>query len=112
MQRQRDFFHHPEPEPVVEYDNEVAIPNTESTSTVQVALSQTLEHQLHHLMLNTQIYVFATIYLIEGLKAVAQQKIVNYLEKSNGGNLNSTQPMLDMLEYASTHLPEDDPLLG
>lgn len=116
MQRRGSLFYHSEeiqtePEVSKDYNNEDSTPNTESTSTVQVLLSQTVECQLHHLLLNTQIYVFANIYLIEDLKAVAQQKIVNYLEKSNGGNLNSAQPMFDMLEYASTHLPEDDQLL-
>lgn len=64
-----------------------------------------------HLLLNIQIYTFATIYLIEPLRLVAQQKIIRYLQEGEGRRLNLTEPMLSVLEYAVIYLAEGDTLL-
>jgi hypothetical protein len=86
-------------------------PGSDSMTAQDASSSDTSTPTLHHLLLNVQIYAFAAIYLIEPLKAVAQQKIIAYLQQSEKARLSLTHLMYDILGYASTHLPEDDRLL-
>ncbi|KAH6714512.1 hypothetical protein BKA61DRAFT_360661 [Leptodontidium sp. MPI-SDFR-AT-0119] len=66
------------------------------------------------LHLHIQLYVFANIYLIDALKDVSKEKILEYLRKVDKSLSKApyTTKIFGLLEYASRHLSDDDPLLN
>jgi hypothetical protein len=67
----------------------------------------------HPLFLHIQLYVFANVYLIGSLKATSKQKIIAYLKKvENSYSRDShTNAIFDLLDCASSYLPDSDPIL-
>lgn len=81
---------------------------------LQSTASQGGSRPLHPLLLNTYIYVFATIYLIDPLRAVSQQKLVDFMREAvimRGYETALKVPLFEVLEYAIEHLSEGDELL-
>ncbi|KAF8860796.1 hypothetical protein BDZ45DRAFT_740936 [Acephala macrosclerotiorum] len=84
---------------------------TKSNTSSQLGTSGTTTPRPHYLLLNIQIYVFANIYLIQPLKALAQEKTIAYLESKQNNRKTEIDVVVDALDYALTHLPDADELL-
>jgi hypothetical protein len=71
------------------------------------------EENLHPLLLHIKLYVFAEVYLMEPLKTLSRQKIIDQLQKL--GSLaegHERVAVFDVLTYAfSSRLPERDAML-
>jgi hypothetical protein len=72
-----------------------------------------LQDNLHPLLLNIKLYVFADAYMIEPLKTLSKQKMMAQLQElGNLANGHERDAVFDVLTFAfSSRLPEQDVLL-
>lgn len=92
--------------------------NPTPAATPRDQISDLSPNTTHFLLLNIQIYTFATIYHIEPLRSVAQRKIINHLRetdtfqfKLSDRRMSIIEPMYSVFEYAIDYLPKDDVLM-
>ena len=104
----------PEKEPIEckEEKVEEAYAGPSKNKSLPVILATAEDNIVHPLLLHTKLYVFAHLYLIEPLKVISKQKMIGQLQKlgslSEGGERAA---VFDVLAYAFSKLPEEDPLL-
>lgn len=82
------------------------------TPAAAAAIVDKEQRVMHPLLLHISLYVFADVYQIEPLKASTKQKILDQLEKlENLPESHERVAIFDLLDYAFSRLPEQDPLL-
>jgi hypothetical protein len=102
------------PEPIEGRSCEETIQNADKVNETQADEScfETTK-PIYPLFLHIQLYVFANVYLIDSLKNLSQQKIIDYLKKIENSSSKSTytNAIFDLLDCAFLYLPDSDPLL-
>jgi hypothetical protein len=104
----------PEPPPEPEEDGPVEEHKQMAEQTVEGSLRALYpEDNLHPLLLNIKLYVFADAYMIEPLKTLSKQKMMAQLQElGNLANGHERDAVFDVLTFAfSSRLPEQDVLL-
>ena len=107
----------PEPEPLSGTKggpSEETIQDADKVNEIQASGSRIeTTTRIHPLFLHIQLYVFANVYLMSSLKEISKHKIIAYLKKvENSHSMGPyTNVIFDLLDCASSYLPDSDPLL-
>jgi hypothetical protein len=103
----------PAPEPAPELEEDGPVEEPKGPAKDKQMAEQTVEDNLHPLLLNIKLYVFADAYMIEPLKTLSKQKMITQLEELGElANGHERDAVFDVLTFAfSSRLPEQDVLL-